>query len=72
MMYFDELRYFEQGNIKDNQFQLKGHKILVTICADIWACTPYWEGIRKDDDPLKSIKKRKCGFYCEFKCFTFF
>ena len=54
---FDELRYFEPGDIKDNQFQLKGHKILVTICADIWACTPYWEGIRESNDPLKVIKK---------------
>ena len=59
---FDELRYFEPGNIKDNQFQLKSHKILVTICEDIWACTPYWEGIREDDDPLKSIKKGSVDF----------
>ncbi len=59
---FDELRYFEPGSIKDNQFQLKGYKILVTICADILACIPYWEGIREDDDPLKSIKKGSVDF----------
>ena len=59
---FDELRYFEPGNIKNNLFQFKGYKILVTICADIWACTPHWEGMREDDDPLKSIKKGDVDF----------
>ena len=54
---FDEKRYFEPGCITDNHFHLKGYNILVTICEDIWAANPIWEGIRPNQDPLRHIKK---------------
>ena len=55
---FDEPRYFESGCMKDNHFQLKGYKILVTICEDIWADHLIWKATaRNSQDPLKKIKK---------------
>ncbi len=33
---FDESRHIEPGQVKDNLLNFKGHKILVTICEDIW------------------------------------
>ena len=34
---FDEGRYFEVGDMRQNIFQMNKRKILVTICEDIWA-----------------------------------
>lgn len=34
---FDEDRHIESSETKNNIFTYKGHKILVTICEDIWA-----------------------------------
>ena len=60
---FDEGRYFEPGTFTDNCFRLKGHKILVTICEDIWAsdCSS-WAGSRFPQDPLRSISKGSVDF----------
>lgn len=34
---FDEGRFIEPGQISKNVFSMKGHKVQVTICEDIWA-----------------------------------
>lgn len=34
---FDESRHIEPGDTTKNIFKFKGHRILVTICEDIWA-----------------------------------
>ncbi|MEI7972799.1 MAG: NAD+ synthase [Bdellovibrio sp.] len=34
---FDEARFIEAGSMKKNLVNFKGHRILVTICEDIWA-----------------------------------
>lgn len=34
---FDEGRFIEKGNLKNNFFKLANHKVFVTICEDIWA-----------------------------------
>ena len=56
---FDEARYFEPGDLTKNSFQIKGYKVLVTICEDTWASDQQtWIGSRFPKDPLKLIKKR--------------
>jgi NAD+ synthase (glutamine-hydrolysing) len=34
---FDEARFIESGKMENNFFKLKGNRIFVTICEDIWA-----------------------------------
>ena len=36
---FDEARFIEKGKVKNNYFNIKNKKFLLTICEDIWA----WE-----------------------------
>ena len=57
---FDDARYIEPGQMKDNYLSYKGKKILITICEDMWAWdlpkypSPY------ASNPLKSLKKNSC------------
>jgi NAD+ synthase (glutamine-hydrolysing) len=34
---FDDARYIEPGDMRNNVFKFKGKRILLTICEDIWA-----------------------------------
>lgn len=58
---FDEGRHIEPGETSKNFFSVKGQKILVTICEDIWA----WKqrgGQRYQSygkNPLESLPKKK-------------
>ncbi|MBB00830.1 MAG: NAD+ synthase [Saprospirales bacterium] len=36
---FDEKRYFVEGN-QNNVLTLNGHRLLITICEDLWVCSP--------------------------------
>ena len=45
---FDEKRYFQAGESKENIFQLRGKKFGVTICEDIW-------DVKEKKIPLDSI-----------------
>ncbi|NCN95281.1 MAG: NAD+ synthase [Bdellovibrionales bacterium] len=58
---FDEGRHIEPGETAKNFFTLKGQKILVTICEDIWAW-PQRGGQRYQSygkNPLSQIAKTK-------------
>lgn len=57
---FDEGRHIEPGRIRDNVLLWRGHRILVTICEDIWAW-PNPKGPRFSSyeyNPLKEVKGR--------------
>lgn len=55
---FDESRHIEPGNTAKNILKYKKHRLLITICEDIWA----WPGkqapkfSRYGENPLKKIK----------------
>lgn len=55
---FDEARFIEKGQLKDNFFKLKDKKLFLTICEDIWA----WPNKKGEsvylENPLKKIKKK--------------
>jgi NAD+ synthase (glutamine-hydrolysing) len=60
---FDEARFIEPGEMKNNFFEFKGVRFFVSICEDIWA----WPHSKKADggkqsfyreNPLEKIKAR--------------
>lgn len=59
---FDEARFIEKGQTKNNFFKIKGKTFLATICEDIWA----WDAGRirsgHDHNPLLVLKKNKVDF----------
>ncbi len=59
---FDEARFIEPGEVKNNFFNFKGVKFFLTICEDIWA----WPDNKKKSsyakNPLLEIKNKKVDF----------
>ncbi|MDD5065974.1 MAG: NAD+ synthase [bacterium] len=55
---FDEDRYFQSSG-QVNVFRLKGRKVGVTICEDIWNDKDFWPFQRYSDDPLVKLNSRK-------------
>lgn len=56
---FDEARHIEAGQLEKNTFRLKGKKVLVTICEDIWGWDYSWSDRNPyPDNPLKPLKKQ--------------
>ncbi|MGH1468909.1 MAG: NAD+ synthase [Bdellovibrionales bacterium] len=51
---FDESRHFHSGNLNKNFFTLKGKKILVTICEDLW----FSDKDKYKKDPLNSLTNK--------------
>lgn len=55
---FDDARHIEPGDVSQNLFRIKGKKVLITICEDIWA----WPmNVKKTEssyshNPIKKIK----------------
>lgn len=56
---FDEARFIEQGKTEKNFFTLKGKKVLVTICEDIWAWPDAKGRSLYLENPLLKLKSKK-------------
>lgn len=55
---FDEARFIENGDMRDNLVTIKGKRVLVTICEDIWAWPDSKGQSSYDRNPLKEVAKR--------------
>ncbi len=64
---FDEARFIEKGNIKNNYFTVKGKKFLLTICEDIWG----W-GAQYKENPLKNLPKKKIDLIINISASPFY
>lgn len=51
---FDEGRHFQPGDLEKNILKFKGHKILVTLCEDIWAWDPKSKLYK--ENPFKKLR----------------
>lgn len=51
---FDDTRFMQSGDVNHNLFTLKGYKVLVLICEDIWC----WDGNRYENI-LTQVKTKK-------------
>jgi NAD+ synthase (glutamine-hydrolysing) len=56
---FDEARHMQHGQIARNEFKFKGHKILLTICEDIWGWALSEHPSNYLANPLVALKKNK-------------
>lgn len=57
---FDEARFVESGDVSQNFFTFKGHRILLTICEDIWGCDLPGHPANYVHNPLLKLKKGAC------------
>ncbi|HVK61963.1 MAG TPA: NAD+ synthase [Bdellovibrionales bacterium] len=56
---FDEARHIEKGSIAKGFFTFKGHRILMTICEDIWGWEIPEHATNYLENPLVALKKEK-------------
>lgn len=56
---FDDARHIQPGDMKKNIVKIKGKKVLLTICEDIWAWPEPGQTTRSNYDvnPLKNFKR---------------
>lgn len=68
---FDEARFIEQGNVKQNYFQIGKKKFFLTICEDMWAW-PTKEGSEYAENPLLKVPKKKIDLVINMSASPFF
>jgi NAD+ synthase (glutamine-hydrolysing) len=69
---FDEARFIESGKTKNNFFNLKGRRILLTICEDIWAW-PHSKGRNQyQHNPLAALKGEKLDLIVNLSASPFY
>lgn len=68
---FDEARFIEQGDMKQNYFQIGKKKFFLTICEDMWAW-PTKEGSEYAENPLLKVPKKKIDLVINMSASPFF
>lgn len=56
---FDEARFIENGNLRENFFSFKGKKFFLTICEDIWAWPDLKGNSSYKTNPITKVPKKK-------------
>lgn len=69
---FDEARFIGSGSMANNFFNLKGKKIFVTICEDIWAWPNEKGSSQYQRNPLTEIKKQKIDLILNLSASPFY
>ena len=65
---FDEARFVEKGQLKNNYFQIGKSKFFLTICEDIWA----WDNKDYKDNPIKTVPKKKVDLVINMSASPFY
>lgn len=65
---FDEARFVEKGNLKNNYFHIGHKKFFLTICEDIWA----WGNKDYIQNPLLTVPKKKVDLVINMSASPFF
>lgn len=68
---FDEARFIEPGDVKQNYFQIGKKKFFLTICEDMWAW-PTKEGSEYAENPLLKVPKKKIDLVINMSASPFF
>ena len=69
---FDEARFIEKGQLKNNFFKIKNKNFFLTICEDIWA----WEDVKGRsiyrENPLKKVVRKKLDLIINMSASPYF
>jgi NAD+ synthase (glutamine-hydrolysing) len=65
---FDEARFVEKGQLKNNYFQIGNERFFLTICEDIWA----WDNKDYKINPLKFVIRKKVSLVINMSASPFF
>lgn len=68
---FDEARFIEQGDVRQNYFTLGKKKFFLTICEDMWAW-PNKDGSEYAENPLLSVPKKKVDLVINISASPYF
>ncbi|AZZ38167.1 NAD+ synthase [Bdellovibrio sp. qaytius] len=68
---FDEARFIEQGDMKQNYFQIGKKKFFLTICEDMWAW-PTKEGSDYKENPILKVPKKKIDLVINMSASPYF
>lgn len=68
---FDEARFIEPGDIRQNYFQIGKKKFFLTICEDMWAW-PTKEGSEYAENPILKVAKKKIDLVINMSASPFF
>ncbi len=69
---FDEARFIEKGDIKNNYFSIKNKKFFLTICEDIWAWEDKESKSHYSINPIKKVLKKKLDLIINMSASPFF
>lgn len=69
---FDEARFIEAGQLKENYFQFQGKKFFLTICEDIWPWPDYQKRSAYKTNPFDSVPKKKVDLVVNLSASPFF
>ncbi|OFZ28432.1 MAG: NAD(+) synthase [Bdellovibrionales bacterium RIFCSPHIGHO2_01_FULL_40_29] len=69
---FDEARFIEKGQIKNNFFKIKDRQFFLTICEDIWA----WEDSKGkslyNENPIAKVPRKKVDLVINMSASPFY
>lgn len=68
---FDEARFIEQGDLRQNYFQIGKKKFFLTICEDMWAW-PTKDGSEYEENPILKVPKKKIDLVINMSASPFF
>jgi NAD+ synthase (glutamine-hydrolysing) len=69
---FDEARFIEKGNLKNNYFKLNGKTFFLSICEDIWAWEDKAGRSLYSENPLRQVKRQKTDLVINMSASPFF
>ena len=71
---FDEARFIEQGDMKNNFFQIGKKNFFLTICEDIWAWETKSKSRKSDyaENPILALPKRKVDLVINMSASPYF
>lgn len=69
---FDESRFIEKGNVKDNYFSIGKSKFLITICEDIWAWGESRQKSLYVENPIEKLPNKKIDLIINMSASPFY
>lgn len=69
---FDEARFIEKGQVKDNYFKIGNKNFFLTICEDIWAWEDKSGKSIYSENPLKKVAKKKIDLVINLSASPYF